>query len=100
MPATVGSAPGTGTPAGSRCRLAVLGAGSWGSALAIQLARSGAPCVLWARDPAHVAALRNAGTNERFLPGVAFPDGVRFTADVGEALASADDVRRSQPRVH
>lgn len=93
----MGASSGTGTPAGPRCRVAVLGAGSWGSALAIQLARSDVPCVLWARDPAHVAALREAGSNERFLPGVAFPDGVSFTDDIGEALASAEEILLAVP---
>jgi glycerol-3-phosphate dehydrogenase (NAD(P)+) len=52
----------------------VLGAGSWGTALAIQLARLSRPTVLWGRDPAHVAALARQRCNERYLPQAEFPD--------------------------
>ncbi|MFT8245394.1 NAD(P)H-dependent glycerol-3-phosphate dehydrogenase [Roseomonas sp. BN140053] len=66
--------------------LAVIGAGAWGTALAIQAARSG-PVALWARDPARAAAMRGAGENPR-LPGAAL-SGLRITADAAEALAGA-----------
>lgn len=80
-----------------RVRVAVLGAGSWGSALAIQLARSGTPSVLWARDAGQVEDMRASGSNRRFLPGVSFPPGVRFTADLAEAIASSDEVLLAVP---
>ena len=48
--------------------VAVLGAGSWGTALADVLVRNGHDVRLWARDAAHAAAMRETGTNERYLP--------------------------------
>lgn len=51
------------------CRIAVLGGGAWGTALALQMQRAGHAVRLWARDPAAVAGLR-AGANPRYLPGL------------------------------
>jgi glycerol-3-phosphate dehydrogenase len=48
--------------------MAVLGAGSWGTALAVHLARTGHPTVLWGRDPAQMAALAADRCNTRYLP--------------------------------
>ena len=48
--------------------MAVIGAGSWGTALAIQLARAGHPTFLWGRDLARIDAMRRARCNERYLP--------------------------------
>ena len=78
-------------------RVAVLGAGSWGSALAMQLARSGKNCVLWGRSREQVAAMQQYGTNERFLPGIPFPPGVSLTSELNEALASSDEVLVAVP---
>jgi glycerol-3-phosphate dehydrogenase (NAD(P)+) len=72
--------------------VAVLGAGSWGTALAIQLARAGRATVLWGREAAQLAAMARDARNERYLPGVDFPPGLRVTADLPEALEAADDV--------
>jgi len=69
--------------------VAVLGAGAWGTALAIQAARAGRRAVLWARDPARAAAIAAQGENARYLPGVALPAAVRVTADAAEALDGA-----------
>jgi glycerol-3-phosphate dehydrogenase (NAD(P)+) len=70
--------------------VAVLGAGSWGTALAIHAARRGRPTVLWTRTPEHHAAMAAEGRNARYLPDFPFPPGLRSTADLGEALAGAD----------
>ncbi len=85
------------TPVEEQLRVAVLGAGSWGSALAMQLARSGQQCVLWGRSPTHIAALQNSGSNERFLPGIPFPSGVKFEPDLQRALESADEILIAVP---
>ena len=69
--------------------VAVLGAGSWGTALAIHLGRAGLPVRLWARDPARAASIRAARENARYLPGAALPEGVQVAADAGEALAGS-----------
>jgi glycerol-3-phosphate dehydrogenase (NAD(P)+) len=69
--------------------VAVLGAGSWGTALAIHLGRAGLPVRLWARDPARAASMRATRENARYLPGMALPDGVQPTADPSEALGGS-----------
>jgi glycerol-3-phosphate dehydrogenase (NAD(P)+) len=71
---------------------AVLGAGSWGTALAIQLARSGRPTLLWGRDGAHLAELERERCNRRYLPDAPFPPGLELQPDLERALARADDV--------
>jgi glycerol-3-phosphate dehydrogenase (NAD(P)+) len=70
-------------------RVAVLGAGAWGTALAIQAHRAGREVTLWARDAGRAAAMAAARANERYLPGAALPEGLRITADAAEALAGA-----------
>jgi glycerol-3-phosphate dehydrogenase (NAD(P)+) len=58
---------------GKSPRIAVLGAGSWGTALAIQAARLHPDVLLWARDPAQAALLEARRENARYLPGVTLP---------------------------
>lgn len=70
-------------------RIAVLGAGAWGTALAIQAARAGREAVLWARDPARAAAIAQARENARYLPGAPLPDAVAVTPDAAAALDGA-----------
>ena len=73
-------------------RIAVLGAGAWGSALAIALARlqSVAAVTLWARDPAQAAVLSTVRENERYLPGFAFPEALNVAAEFSSAVLAAD----------
>ena len=85
-----------GDPASS-APIAVLGAGSWGSALAIQFARSGRPTLLWGRDPAHLAALAAERCNTRYLPDAAFPERLAVEPDFGRAVADALDVLIAVP---
>lgn len=73
-------------------RLAVLGAGSWGTALAIHLARKEKSAVLWGHAPDHLAELERDRRNERYLPGIAFPDNLHLTSDLGVALAAVQGV--------
>lgn len=69
-------------------RIAVLGAGAWGTALANLAARPGgedeADVTLWARDPAHVAEMAATGVNARYLPGVPLLSNIRPIADPAE----------------
>ena len=67
-------------------RAAVIGAGSWGTALAIHLARAGVDTILRARRPEAADALRRNRENAAYLPGCPFPDLLRVTADLAEAL--------------
>ena len=64
--------------------ITVLGAGAWGTALAKLLREAGHEVTLWAHDPAHLAALRETGVNERHLPGVRLPGAVEQSATVDE----------------
>lgn len=72
--------------------IAVLGAGSWGTALALVLARNGREVRLWGHDPAHVARLIRDGENRRHLPGALFPDCLHAETSLEQALAGAGDV--------
>ena len=69
-------------------RIALLGAGAWGTALAIAAAQRH-EVVLWARDAAQAAAMARERRNARYLPEVPLPAGLRIGADRGEALAFA-----------
>jgi glycerol-3-phosphate dehydrogenase (NAD(P)+) len=70
-------------------RIAVLGAGAWGTALAIAAARNGHRVALWARDPARAAEIAATRRNARLLPEAVLPDSVAVTADARAALAGA-----------
>jgi glycerol-3-phosphate dehydrogenase (NAD(P)+) len=78
-------------------RIAIIGAGSWGTALAVQFARAGHPAALWGRDRAHVAAMARERRNARYLAGTPFPDLVEPTADLRTAVEEADDVLVALP---
>lgn len=69
--------------------IAVLGAGSWGTALAIHLARSGRPVRLWARDSGLVERIGRTGINAVYLPGVALPPAITLEASLARAVAGA-----------
>ncbi len=73
-------------------RFAVLGAGSWGTALAMLLADNGHDVTLWAHHESAAAAMRRDRTNERYLPGIPFPDSLQVTADLAAAVDAVDVV--------
>jgi glycerol-3-phosphate dehydrogenase (NAD(P)+) len=77
-------------------RVAVLGAGSWGTAFAKVLADAGRSVVLWARRDAVVGAVR-AGSNPGYLPGVRLPSTLACTSDAAQALHGADAVVLAVP---
>ena len=70
--------------------IGVVGAGSWGTALAIHLARTGAPVRLWAREPEIVQGIRARRRNPLYMPDFDVPAGVEVTADVAEAVDGAE----------
>ncbi|MDB4224436.1 NAD(P)-dependent glycerol-3-phosphate dehydrogenase [Granulosicoccus sp.] len=78
-------------------RFLVIGAGSWGTALAIQLARAGNQVALWGRDVAHMEEMKKVQANERYLPGSKFPTNLAVTAELEQALQSADFILISVP---
>lgn len=71
-------------------KFAVLGAGSWGTALAILLADNGHDVTLWAHHVAQAETLKRDRSNEQYLPGITFPEGLRTTADLTASLSSSD----------
>jgi len=72
-----------------RCDIAVLGAGSWGTALAILLARNGNRTLLWGRGEAMLAAVARHRGNERYLPGQRFPERLAVEPDLSRAAGAA-----------
>ncbi|MEN1973305.1 NAD(P)H-dependent glycerol-3-phosphate dehydrogenase [Luteimonas sp. MJ204] len=70
--------------------VAVLGAGSWGTALAALIARHGHATLLWGRDADVAAAIDSRHENPRYLPGIALPESLRASTDLATVLAGAD----------
>ena len=68
--------------------IVVLGAGSWGTALAIHLANSGHDVLLWGNEPEHIKLLAEQRCNQQFLPDVTFPERLQLTDSIEQALAS------------
>jgi len=75
----------------------VLGAGSWGTALAGHLAFCGHPTTLWARDARHVAEMQSQRENARYLPDTIFPPQLVVTSDLTQAISSADVILLATP---
>ncbi|KPV94098.1 Glycerol-3-phosphate dehydrogenase [NAD(P)+] [Pseudoalteromonas sp. P1-9] len=72
--------------------VAVLGAGSYGTALAICFARNGHNVVLWGRNKDHIEALATARENQQYLPGAQFPESLSLNDDLAATVASSDVV--------
>ncbi len=72
-------------------RIGVLGAGSWGTALALHFSAAGHEVTLWARDPELGEQLQRKRVNSRYLEGVKFPAGLAVTSEI-EAAAAVDDL--------
>ncbi len=71
-------------------RITVLGAGSWGTALAILLASNGHTVSLWDRDSQHTLALNNDRVNQRYLPGIKLPENLQAIPELRDALVDAN----------
>lgn len=78
-------------------RIAVLGAGSWGTTYAKVLADAGREVVLWARRDSVADQINTDHRNPRYLPGIELPAALRATSDVDEALRGADAVALGVP---
>jgi glycerol-3-phosphate dehydrogenase (NAD(P)+) len=81
----------------SPAQLTVLGAGSWGSALAIQAARTGRAAVLWGRDSLQLAEMAQLRRNARYLPNAPFPDSLRIEPDLRAACRASRDLLIAVP---
>ena len=77
-------------------RVAVLGAGAWGTAIAVVLSAR-LRTTLWARDPAQAAALADTRCNQRYLPGVALPSALQVTSGFEQAVKGASLVLAATP---
>jgi glycerol-3-phosphate dehydrogenase (NAD(P)+) len=69
-------------------RTAIVGAGGWGTALAILWAKRGNDVILWGNDTGRAAKLRETRENTDYLPGVKIPDSVRVTSEIGDCAAA------------
>ncbi len=78
-------------------RLAVLGAGSFGTALGIHLARRGHPTLLWGRDEGRMTSMEAARENAGYLPGMPFPARLHASADLAATVSRAEDLLLATP---
>jgi glycerol-3-phosphate dehydrogenase (NAD(P)+) len=82
-------------------RIAILGAGAWGTALALSLARRGGhELCLWSHSPAHAEQLADTGENLPYLPGFTLPADIDVTADLPRAIFEADILLFVTPSQH
>ena len=72
--------------------IAVLGAGSWGTGLALQLDRSGCRCILWDRDTENILQIHSTRRNQRYLPDIEVPASIEIETDMLVAVKAADHV--------
>ncbi len=86
-------------PSPALSRIGVLGAGAWGTALALAALRAGRDTWLWARKPAQVAAMAADRENRDYLPGVPFPEALRVTGDLAD-IGACDAVLLVSPAQH
>lgn len=77
--------------------VAVLGAGSWGTALAVQLARNGVPTTLWGRTPQAIVEMAATRHNARYLPDLDLPDALQLSAALEPSVRDAGIVLISVP---
>ncbi len=76
----------------TRRTVAVVGGGSWGTALALHLARGGRRVQLWVHDPARAAEIRSTRENHTYLPDFPLPDGIEANPDVAAVVAGRDTI--------
>ena len=73
-------------------KICVVGAGSWGTALASVARRAGRQTAIWGRDASVVEAINTRNENPKYLPGIPLPEGIEATTDLAEALDGAEAV--------
>ncbi|MFI4962973.1 MAG: NAD(P)-binding domain-containing protein, partial [Legionellales bacterium] len=72
--------------------IAILGAGSWGTAIALHLAKVGHKVMLWSHNPQQVLEMEHTKTNQAFLPDCLFPPTLTPSANLEQSLQAADHV--------
>jgi glycerol-3-phosphate dehydrogenase (NAD(P)+) len=83
--------------AASSAQISVLGAGSWGTALAIQLARVGVKTLLWGRSADHMLQLARERRNSRYLPQASFPPQLQVEGNLAVAVHASSDLLVAVP---
>lgn len=78
-------------------KFAVLGAGSWGTALATHLSFCGYPTTLWTRDPQHAIDIQTTKENARYLPRIPLPNQLVITDHLESAVSTADIILLATP---
>lgn len=78
-------------------QVAVLGAGSWGTALAVTLAKKGYQVNLWARRQEQVDEINNVKENTKYLPGVVLPNNLKATTDLEKSLYNVEEIVLAVP---
>lgn len=73
-------------------KISVIGAGSYGTALAICFARNGHETLLWGRDPQHISNMTTSRSNEKYLPGSKFPEPLTLSSDLAATIQASDNV--------
>ena len=76
----------------SQTPITVLGAGSYGTALAITFSRNGSPTYLWGHNPDHIAQMQIERQNYRFLPDVIFPEELHLESNLAQAMEYSQDI--------
>ncbi|MFZ7256971.1 NAD(P)H-dependent glycerol-3-phosphate dehydrogenase [Avibacterium avium] len=76
----------------SNSPITVIGAGSYGTALAISFSRNGSPTYLWGHDPAHMQRLNEERCNQAFLPNIPFPSALEIESDLASAVQKSRDL--------
>ena len=71
-------------------KICILGAGSWGTALAITLSQKGQGVFLWGRDREQISEMIKTKENKKYLPGIILSDHIKVTNDIGQAVKDAD----------
>ena len=80
--------------------IGIVGAGSWGTALAVLLANNGHDVTVWSYNSSEILELSHSFENKRKLPGIIIPSSVRFTDDVAFAVKNKDVIITAVPSIH
>ena len=83
-----------------KCKIGIIGAGSWGTALAVLLANNGHDVIMWSHNKEEIANLSYLSENKAKLPGVVIPSTVSFTDDIKYAIIDMDVIVTVVPSVH
>jgi glycerol-3-phosphate dehydrogenase (NAD(P)+) len=77
--------------------ISVIGSGSWGTALALQLSEKNNPVKMWGRNPANIKNINSTRENKRYLPGITIPNNIHLSSDLEEATEGSEIVLLATP---